>query len=127
MLRLDRPPFLLELTDGELRTSVVEKRRRLEAEAARLRAGRRVLGMRAARKIHWSTLPNGEEMFGRNPTFAAEDRATRRLLGRMRKAFLNAYAAALALFKAGERDVAFPEGTVMMRHRFGVRVAPYGL
>ena len=126
-LRLDRPPFHPELHDAQLGARVESMRRACEAKAAVERGGRRVLGMKRARKIHWNTLATPEEMFGRRPTFAADEPLTRRMLGRLRRAFLNAYAAALAAFKAGDQDVAFPEGTVMMRHRFGVRVVPYGL
>ncbi len=126
-LRLDRPPLYLELDDAQLGARVKGMRRASEAKAAAERKGCRVLGMKKARKIHWNTLATPEEMFGRRPTFAAAEPQTRRLLSRLRRAFLNAYAAALAAFNAGDRDVAFPEGTVMMRQRFRVRVAPYGL
>lgn len=126
-LRLDRPPFLTDLDDEALRARVAEKRRAMERKAAVARKGRPVLGMRRARAKHWNTLPaKGQEMFGRRPTFAAEDPVTRRMLARIRRAFLRAYAEALALFRSGVTDVAFPEGTVLMRQRFGVRVAPYG-
>ncbi len=126
-LRLDRPPFYRELDDVQLAARVKAMREAAEGKAAAERGGRRVLGMKRARKIHWNTLASPEEMFGRRPTFAADEPQTRRMLGRLRRAFLNAYTAALAAFKAGARDVAFPEGTVMMRKRFRVRVAPYGL
>ncbi len=126
-LRLDRPPLYPELDDAQLGVRVATVRKACEAKAAAERKDRRVLGMKRARKIHWNTLATPEEMFGRRPTFAAHEPLTRRMLGRLRRAFLNGYAAALAAFKAGEQVVAFPEGTVMMRHRFGVRVVPYGL
>ncbi|MCB1102942.1 MAG: hypothetical protein KDL10_11290, partial [Kiritimatiellae bacterium] len=82
------------------------------------------LGMKKARKIHWNTLATPEEMFGRRPTFAAAEATTRRMLARLRRAFLNAYAVALAAYKAGVRDVKLPEGTVMMRQRFGMHPTP---
>ncbi len=127
VLKLDRPPFYPELGDDELHARMKAMREHEERKAAGERKGRRVLGMRKARAVHWNTLPTeGEEMFTCRPTFAAEDPVTRKMLAQLRRAFLRAYREALRAFKAGVRDVVFPEGTVLMKHRFGVAVAAYG-
>jgi hypothetical protein len=74
--------------------------------------------MKAARKIHWATVPaEGEELFGRQPNFSTETVAQRVAMKRLRKSLQREYADAFARWNAGERDVVFPAGTVRMRLR----------
>ena len=87
-----------------------------------------MLGMNAARKIGWRTVPvKGEEMFGRQPTFSTQTREQRSAMKRLRRRFLADYPLALARWNAGERDVVFPAGTVRMRLRHNVMTEPVPL
>jgi hypothetical protein len=79
VLKLDRPPILRELSDGELRAKIREALTEKEAEVAEKRAGKPVLGMKAALKIDWRSVPaDGEELFGRQPNFSTETVAATR-------------------------------------------------
>jgi REP-associated tyrosine transposase len=60
----------------------------------------------------------------RRPSFAAIDRAVREAAQAALRAFRLAYRAALDKWRAGDRAVRFPEGTFMMRLRFGVLCGP---
>ena len=125
VLMLDRPPIMPELSDVELRAKIREALARKEAELAEKRAGKPVLGMKAARKIHWRTVPkDGEELFGRQPNFSTETVAQRVAMKRIRKSFPREHADALARWNAGDRDVVFPAGTVRMRLRHNVATEP---
>jgi hypothetical protein len=128
ILKLDRPPIMQELSDGELRREIRRRLLEREQEIAAERGGRPVLGMRAAEKIHWSTVPTaGEELFGLQPTFSTETKAQRRQMKILRKRFLREYREALERWNKGERDVVFPSGTVRMRVRHNARTEPIPL
>ena len=128
VLMLDRPKILPELSDVELRTKVRGALAEREAKIRTERGGKPVLGMRAARKIRWDSVPaRGEEMFGRNPTFSTQTEAQRSGMTRLRRRFLQDYRFALARWNAGERDVVFPSGTVRMRLRHKVLTEPVPL
>ncbi len=125
VLMLDRPPIMPELSDAELRAKICEALAEKEAELAEKRAGKPVLGMKAALEIDWRTVPNdGEELFGRQPNFSTETVSQRIEMKRLRKSFPHQYADALARWNAGERDVVFPAGTVRMRLRHNVATEP---
>ncbi len=125
VLMLDRPPIMSELSDAELRAKIREALTEKETELAQKRAGKPVLGMKAALKIHWRTLPkDGEELFGRQPNFSTETVAQRVAMKRLRKDFPREHADALARWNAGDRDVVFPAGTVRMRLRHNVATEP---
>ena len=125
ILMLDRPPIMLELSDAELRARLRHALAQREAGIAKKRAGKPVLGMKAALKIHWSTVPKrGEELFGRQPTFSTETDEQRRAMKALRREFLRDHAHALARWNAGERNIVFPAGTVRMRLRHKVPTAP---
>ena len=125
IIKLDRPPIMLELSDAELRTRIRDALRLREAETAKKRAGKPALGMTAALKIHWSTVPRqGEALFGRNPTLSTETLDQRIAMKRLRRVFIREYKDALARWNAGQRDVVFPAGTVRMRLRHKVPTAP---
>ena len=114
-----------ELSDTELRTRIRSALELEEALVAKKRAGKPVLGMHAARKIHWSTVPRrGEELFGLNPTLSTETDAQRLAMKILRVEFLRAHEVALQRWNAGERDVVFPAGTVRMRLRHKVKTEP---
>ena len=123
-LRLDRPPFYPELDDAGFSVRVKGMRLRSEAKANAARGGRRVLGMKKARKIHWNTLATPEEMFGRRPTFAAAEATTRRMLARLRRAFLNAYAVALAAYKSDSFARSLTSGARPGRRTSPDRISP---
>ena len=125
VLKLDRPPIMPELSDAELRARIRDALRLREAETAKKRAGKPALGMTAALKIHWSTVPRGgEELFGRTPTLSTATREQRIAMKQLRKKFIREYRAALARWNAGERNVVFPAGTVRMRLRHKVPTEP---
>ena len=122
-LTLTRPPFFEGMTNDEIRAKVLAEleKREDEFEAERREAGRRVLGMRKARKQHWQDTPRTrEELLGETGTRGrsqwALDEATQR-----RRAFVEAYREAWKLWVGGEREVLFPAGTWLMRQRFNVR------
>lgn len=128
ILKLDRPPIMLELSDAELRSKIRDKLVQREKEIAVERAGRPVLGMKAAERIHWTTVPKkGEELFGRQPTFSTETHAQRRQMKRLRRQFLREYREALVRWKRGDRSVVFPSGTVLMRVRHNASTEPIPL
>jgi hypothetical protein len=128
VLMLDRPRVSPELSDTELRAKVRRDLTKREAEIRTKRAGKPVLGMKAATQIHWSTVPKkGEELFGRQPTFSTETLEQRRGMKRLRRRFLVDYRLALARWNAGERDVVFPSGTVRMRLRHNALTEPIPL
>ena len=125
VLMLDRPRILPELSNEELRAKIREDLATREAEIRVKRAGKPVLGMKAARAIPWSRVPvKGEELFGRQPTFSTQTREQRSMMKRLRRRFLVDYRLALARWNAGERDVVFPAGTVRMRLRHKVLTEP---
>ena len=128
VLKIDRPPIMPELSDAELRAEIRARLKVREAEIAAERDGKPVLGMKAALKIPWRTVPRrGEELFGRQPTFSTETKAQRRAMKRLRRTFLREYKEALARWKAGEHDVVFPSGTVQMRLRHNALTEPIPL
>ena len=128
VLMLDRPRILPELSDEELRAEIRESLAIREDKIRVERAGKPVLGMSAARKVHWSTVPvKGEELFGRQPTFSTQAHGQRSAMKRLRRRFLRDYRLALARWNAGERDVVFPAGTVRMRLRHNVLTEPVPL
>ncbi|MCU0691560.1 MAG: hypothetical protein MUF54_09175 [Polyangiaceae bacterium] len=65
-----------------------------------------------------------EQKRGINPRLAAKDITTRRAFLRAQKLFHAAYRAALDLWRAGDRSVAFPFGTWWMSVHHGAAVAP---
>ena len=128
VLKLDRPRIMLELSDTELRAKIRADLAVREAEIHVERAGKPVLGMKAAAKVHWSTVPGKEEeMFTRTPTFSTQTQEQRRQMRRLRKEFLREYREALARYNAGQRNVVFAAGTVRMRLRHNVLTEPVPL
>ena len=71
-----------------------------------------------------STASTPEVPKKRRPTFAATHRAARLAARAGVREFRRAYRVALERWSAGERSVQFPEGTFMMRVRFGVSCGP---
>ncbi len=128
ILMLDRPRARPELSDTALRTEIRKALEKREAKIKLERAGKPVLGMKAARKIHWSTVPRkGEELFDRQPTFSTETREQRARMKRLRRQFVREHEEALQAWNAGRRDVVFPAGTVRMRLRHNVLTEPIPL
>jgi len=128
VLMLDRPRLMPELSDAELRAKIRADLAVREAEVRLQRAGKPVLGMKAAEKIHWSTVPGKEEeMFTRRPTFSTQTAEQRRLMKRLRRQFIREYREALARYNAGRRNTVFPAGTVRMRLRHNVLTEPVPL
>ncbi len=127
-LMLDRPPILPELSDAQLRAKIRERLVEREQTIAKLRGRRAVVGMKAALKVHWSTIPlKGEEMFCMRPTLSTQTKEQRKQMKRLRLKFLAEYAEALRLWILGRRDVVFPAGTTRMRLRFLVPCEPLPL
>ena len=125
VLMIDRPPIMPALSDAQLRARIHGALEAREAEVAHERAGKRVLGMKAALKIHWSTVPrHGEELFGRQPTLSTDTLEQRVAMTQLRAAFIREHEAALTRYNAGKRGVVFPAGTVRMRLRHKVKTEP---
>jgi REP element-mobilizing transposase RayT len=95
-----------------------------EAAAARAASGVPVVGVhRILRQRHTERPTAREPRRGLNPRIAAGDKWKRiEALGRL-VSFLQGHRDALVRFCRGERDVVFPEGTYLMRVRFGVACA----
>ena len=124
---LDRPPIMLDLTDEQLRAEIRERLalREREIAAERKRLGIRVLGWAKAVAQFFLALPGKtEEMFKRKPHFSASHVWERVAMAAMVKKFREVYASCRARFLAGERDVAFPEGTYFMRRHWKVPIEP---
>lgn len=122
-LVITRPPGFEHLTDESLLDALMRKVVVLEdeAEQARVRSGRRVVGMRAVRARHWNDRArSNQEYFESEPLVSGKDPAARARQLDAIKAFRKAYAAARDRYASGERDVEFPFGTWMMRRRFNV-------
>ncbi len=126
---IDRPAILPHLSDQELRALIRSKLEKREEEVAteRQRRGIRVLGWRKAQEVNFLALPAREEMFARNPTFAASTTSERVWLAKVKKTFLELYAEAREAFERGVRGVTFPEGTYFLRRRFNVRCCPFAV
>ena len=127
-LEYARPPGFEDLSDEDFRTLVAERLRGRERDAAAARSkkpGRAVLGRRAIRRQHHEDAPaNFERRFKLNPQVAAKDKGRRIEALQRLKAFVAHYRAALARWRAGERDVEFPFGTNAMRRFHGVTCCP---
>jgi REP element-mobilizing transposase RayT len=126
-LVIDRPPIMLHLSDAELRAEVRERLARAEREIAdeRRRRGIRVLGWTRVVACHYLSLPGKtEELFTRTPGFSASSSWEREALAALQRKFRELYRIAIDLFRAGQRDAPFPEGTWLMRRRYGVRCVP---
>jgi putative transposase len=126
-LVIDRPAIMLHLTDeelrGEIRARLARKERKIEAE--RMERGIRFLGWSRVVSRHYLALPGRtEELFSRTPGFSASHSWERVALAKLQQAFREAYRIARDLFTKGERDTVFPEGTWLMRRRYGVRCIP---
>jgi len=128
VLMLDRPRIMPKLSNEELRAKIRKGLERRETKIRAERKGKPVIGMKAALKIRWSTVPGkGEELFGQQPTFSTQTLAQRRAMKLLRLQFLEEYRLALARWNAGERDVVFPAGTVRMRLRHNALTEPVPL
>jgi putative transposase len=127
-LVIDRPLIMLHLSDSELRAEIREQLARREREIAneRKRRGIRVLGWAKVVARHFLSLPGRtEELFSRTPGFSASSSAERVAMAALQRTFRELYRLALELFVADKRrDIAFPEGTWLMRRRYGVRCVP---
>ena len=122
-LTLVRPSIYPALSDDELRDLVLSKLKDTEGrcEVRRRRTGKRVLGMRRAKAMHYNTEPGKEELFHRRPTVAARNSGRRVAELARRAVFLKEYRVAKERWLAGERNVEFPEGTWWMWRRYSVR------
>jgi putative transposase len=95
-----------------------------DARKARRSKGLGVLGAEAVRRQHWRKMPKtGARLFGLKPTIAAARRLARIVALVAVKRFRRDYAAALASFRQGKRNVEFPLGTWRMCALFGAAVA----
>jgi hypothetical protein len=120
---LARPPGFDDMSDDELRDNVLQRVEVIEeaAQAKRNESGKKVLGMKRVRAQHFRAIPGCEDMFGRQPTVSASDKWGRIEGIVRRRVFESAYKLARMLWLDGDRDAVFPNGTWLMRKRFGVR------
>lgn len=127
-IRLVPPPELGGLSGEEFRGELLElteaREERLREE--RVREGKSFLGRKKVLAQSPFDRPEGSGGYsGEHPSIAAEDEETRRAAIERLQIFIQEYRAALARFRAGERDVVFPAGTWKMRVLFGVRCEPF--
>jgi putative transposase len=124
LVELTTPPGFA--SPESFREEVMKALTRHEAAARRAmqRAGRSVLGAaRAAAQRPTGRAAARERRGGLNPRVAGRDKWKRiEALGRL-VAFVDAYRAAWAAFRAGFREVLFPPGTYGPRVTHGVRCA----
>jgi putative transposase len=128
LLVIDRPPIMLHLSDAELRAEIREQlaRREREIAAERTKRGIRVLGWAKVVARHFLSIPGRtEELFSRTPHFSASTSWERAAMAALLRKFRELYRAALELFISEKRvDAPFPEGTWLMRRRYGVSCVP---
>lgn len=123
-LRLEVPPGMDAV---ECHMLLWARVRELEKKAQRdVRARRsKFLGeKRVLRQDPYDSPSSWEKRRGRNPTFASVDKWARIEAVQRKRGWLAAYAAALAAWRDGIRDVLFPAGTWLMARRHGCRCAP---
>ncbi|MBK9264880.1 MAG: transposase [Polyangiaceae bacterium] len=117
-LPIDLPPMIAEADAEAFRDDVAKALEREVEEARKTIAPENVLGPKRAATISTETRSKTSEPTRKlNPTFAAGRGcgAIAAAAARAVKAFRAAYRAALDRWCAGDRDVAFPEGTWWMR------------
>ncbi len=126
-LKLVRPPVMTDLSDDELRDEILARvdARELELIEQRRRSGKQVLGMKKVLAQHWAACPpKRKDLFTTVPNVSGRSKWARIEALQRRAEFLQAYARARDAFAAGDRDVAFPPGTWLMRRRYNVRCHP---
>lgn len=126
-LVLERPDLRRGSTDEELRRSIREHLGRRERELIdeRRRRGLGVLGWKAVVvKSFWAVPSGAEERSTRLPTHSADQAHAGIKAVRRRRTFLATYYRALERFVRGDRTVLFPEGTWLMKIRYGVICCP---
>ncbi len=98
--------------------------RERKAAAEREAKGIGVLGVRRVKKQKRTDRPESHEpRRGLDPKIAAKDKWKRIEAINRLVSFLERHRDALARYRLGERNVVFPEGTYLMRVRFGVACA----
>lgn len=126
-LVLERPAIMLAFSDGELRGHILKRLDERELALIKDRKSRRlrVMGWDKATKVNPRLAPEQpEEGFGTVPSFSGSNADARIDAWKRRRAFLEAYYMALRRFLRGEWKTGFPEGTWLMKVRFGVKCCP---
>jgi REP element-mobilizing transposase RayT len=126
-LTLTRPDIEPHLSDKALRQEIRDRLDKAELTFMKERKaqGRRVLGWRKVVAQHFLTEPSsGEDMFGRVPTFSADNKWARIEAAQRHKEFIRLYRKAREVFRKGVRDAVFPEGTWLLRQRYNVPCCP---
>lgn len=127
-IRLVPPPDLGELSAEEFQSDLLDltEARQEELQEERAREGKGYLGRKKVLEQSAFDAPKGAGGYsGEHTSIAAQDDETRREAIERLKRFISEYRAALAEFRAGNRDVVFPAGTWKMRVLFGVRCEPF--
>jgi putative transposase len=126
-LRLELPK--LDMTAHRVRTAVADEVAHAEdaARAVAMARGERAIGReRIARLSPYERARSWEPLRGRNPTFAV-GRGQREAFFEaltLLRAFRKAHRAARELWRNGDRHLAFPMGTWLMRWAHGAKVEP---
>jgi hypothetical protein len=127
LLELARPPGFGDMDDDAL-AAIIEQavlRREAHFRDKHRREGRAFLGRRQIRKQSVFDAPaSSAPRRTMSPRVAAKNKWRRIEVLQRLDAFLNDHRAALAMWRAGFRDVVFPRGTYAMRQLAGVAVAP---
>lgn len=124
-IKLERPPGMEGVSDGEIRESVRKgvRQREKEARAERLAEGKGVVGMRRAAKRPFKHAPTSKKkLFDREPKVSGKSADARRSVELLYREFVRAYRVAWGAFKKN-RNVVFPFGTWWMHRRLEVRCA----
>ncbi|MFV8752642.1 transposase [Nannocystaceae bacterium ST9] len=125
MLHLVAPPS----DSGSVAETIAFIRERLHAREREVvddfaKMGRQFLGMAAILALPWTTTPATEEAPRTSlPLFAGRDREVLKAAIEAWRAWQRAYRHAWEALRSGARDVVFPEGTYMLRVRYGMAVA----
>ena len=125
-LRLARPPGFDDLSDDALRELIAGRllQRENELTATAASEGRAFLGVKTVLAQHWNDAPTTREPRRKLDPRVAERDPLRRIAALARLLdFWRDYRLAWLRFAAGDRAAIFPEGTYLLRVRFGVHCA----
>jgi putative transposase len=127
-LPVSLPSSIPEAAAQAFRDDIAAELAKLESAAHQAIPARAVLGAKRAAKVSPETrITTSEPSRQRNPSFAVgrgnPDAA--RTAARAIRAFRSSYRNAFEAWRAGDRTIAFPPGTYLMRERHGATVAPW--
>lgn len=124
-LALTKPPQFADMTDDEFRAELARRVDDRVREIHEERAGRGLTGWLGAEAVllqdPFATPGSAQPDGSLNPRVACRDKWRRIELLETQVEFWRAHREASVRFRAGERDVVFPEGTYWYRVHFGAK------